>query len=418
VTGPVPDLFRPESIESTRSRLYGEVVIHRSPPTIIVTVALTVIAVLTILFVVNVRYARTERVQGVLVPVDGAARVYAMRPGIVTQLLVHDDEAVAAGQKVAVVSTESPSANGALLTQNALASIAQQSSLAEEQVRLLDRRAADDVARLDGIITGLKAQALTQEKDVDLQRQLVSSVTRSFEQIKPVVTKGYVSKLEYERRYQAVLSAQQTLGQLGQQLIATRSDIARSIKERIRARIDGQNDRVGARSNIETLRQQRGKIEGEASYGVEAPVSGRVTALQITAGRSVVPTVSLMSVIPDNAQLRADLFVPSRAIGFLKPGQEVRLMYDAFPYQRFGSFIGHVVSISRQVVAGAEIDAPFKVDGPVYRVTAVLDRQSVSAFGDALRLRPGMTLNANVVLERQSFWDWIASPVRAVSNRS
>jgi hypothetical protein len=44
--------------------------------------------------------------------------------------------------------------------------------------------------------------------------------------------------------------------------------------------------------------------------------------------------------------LQAEIYIPSRAIGFVKPGQEVRLLYDAFPYQRFGAYRGRVVAAS------------------------------------------------------------------------
>lgn len=44
------------------------------------------------------------------------------------------------------------------------------------------------------------------------------------------------------------------------------------------------------------------------------------------------------------------------------------MLYDAFPYQRFGSFKGTVRSISRVALDPRQIDAPFKIEEPVYRV--------------------------------------------------
>lgn len=116
--------------------------------------------------------------------------------------------------------------------------------------------------------------------------------------------------------------------------------------------------------------------------------------------------------------MQATLFAPSRAIGMARPGQEVRLMYDAFPYQRFGSFSGRIVAISRAVLAPDEVDAPVKLQEPVYEIHVALDRQHVEAFGQALALQPGMTLNADVVLDRRSFLDWLLEPIRAVRNRA
>ena len=49
-----------------------------------------------------------------------------------------------------------------------------------------------------------------------------------------------------------------------------------------------------------------------------------------------------MTLTPRGGALRAELYVPSRAIGFVKSGQRVRLLYDAFPYQKFGPAWGEV----------------------------------------------------------------------------
>ena len=116
--------------------------------------------------------------------------------------------------------------------------------------------------------------------------------------------------------------------------------------------------------------------------------------------------------------MQATLYAPSRAIGMARVGQPVRLMYDAFPYQRFGTFTGHIVRISHSVLAPDEVDAPVKLQDPVYEVRVALDRQRIDAFGEALALEPGMTLSADVILDRRSFLDWILKPIRAVQARS
>ena len=61
-----------------------------------------------------------------------------------------------------------------------------------------------------------------------------------------------------------------------------------------------------------------------------------MSALQASLGQAVDPAKPLMTLTPRGGALRAELYVPSRAIGFVKTGQRVRLLYDAFPYQKFG----------------------------------------------------------------------------------
>ena len=61
---------------------------------------------------------------------------------------------------------------------------------------------------------------------------------------------------------------------------------------------------------------------------------------------------------------------------------------------------------------------PLKLEEAVYRVTVALDGQAVTAYGDKVPLQPGMTLQANIVLERQSFLSWLLQPLNAVLKRT
>ncbi len=412
------DLFRTAAVDNQVRRLHGDVVLQPSAPSRIITLVILIVVAFAMAWVVLARYARTEPAKGILVPVDGAAKIYAMRPGVISAFMVKEGDIVKAGQKLALVTLETPKATGAFGTLEALESLRIQRVLADEQLGLSQQRSTTDAARLAGVIRGLRQQESTIVDQKELQREMVVSTAATFDQLASVVAKGFVSKLEYERRKQSALAAQQELSRLDQQLASTRSDIMRVANERSGIRLDGQNQRALAKSAIEGLLQQRSRVEGEASYLIEAPVSGRVTAVQTGVGQTVGSSVPLMVVMPEGARLRVDIFVPSRAIGFIKRGQEVRLLYDAFPYQRFGSFGARVDTISRVAVAGGETNAPFKIDEPVYRITALPERQQVLAYGKPVPLQSGMTLVANIVLERQTFLDWFLSPLRAVANRN
>jgi membrane fusion protein len=125
-----------------------------------------------------------------------------------------------------------------------------------------------------------------------------------------------------------------------------------------------------------------------------------------------------MYVLGGDAQLEVELYAPSRAIGFARAGQDVRLMYDAFPYAQFGSFKGRIATISRTAMAPGEIDAPVKLAEPAFRVRVRLDSQAIEAFGAAYAIEPGMTLKANLVLEKQSLLGWLLEPINAVRRRT
>ena len=121
-----------------------------------------------------------------------------------------------------------------------------------------------------------------------------------------------------------------------------------------------------------------------------------------------------MTIVPANSKLRAELAVPTSAVGFLRPGQDVRLAVDAIPYQRFGTVKGRIIT-----VAGS----PVSRQGPqgsvlaVYPVTVALTQTSVLAFGRQQVLVSGMTLSARIVTEKQSLLEWLFEPLFAVRKR-
>jgi membrane fusion protein len=109
--------------------------------------------------------------------------------------------------------------------------------------------------------------------------------------------------------------------------------------------------------------------------------------------------------------------VPSRAIGFVEPGQAVRLLYDAFPYTRFGAHGGEVVSVGRSILAPEELDAPARSREPVYKVRVRPDRGAVTAYGREVPLQAGMALEADLRLERRRLWRWLFEPILALRGR-
>jgi membrane fusion protein len=126
---------------------------------------------------------------------------------------------------------------------------------------------------------------------------------------------------------------------------------------------------------------------------------------------------TVAAIVPAGSRLQAELFVPSRAAGFIRPGQEVRLMYDAFPHQTFGASIGRVAEISRTVLAPSEVTSGLELREPVFRVRVNLDREEVEAYGEHIPLQAGMSLRADLIIDRRTLIEWLLDPVYAAARR-
>ena len=165
------------------------------------------------------------------------------------------------------------------------------------------------------------------------------------------------------------------------------------------------------------MAQEQGEYAPQRSYVVTAPADGIATALLAERGYAAQPDQPLVSLLPVETHLEAQLLVPSQSIGFLAAGQTVYVRHEAFPYQRFGSYRGSVTEISRTLLLPGETTLPVKLEEPVYRVTVMLDSQTVKAYGQDFPLQAGMLLEADVWLERRKLYQWLLDPLYSVVGR-
>ncbi len=411
-------LFRPEVVEHRAQRLHGEVVLSQPMSTSAIVVVLAAVMVAVSVWLALGSFARTETARGTLVTIKPSTKVVATAPGVVTSLIVFEGARVKRGERLASLILERRAEDGHGFASGRLETLSARMAIAKSQMRLETARLTAERNRLTTAIESAKTEARQLDDQIALQLEMVASNKNMIVQIGPVVERGFVSRNDLERRRQTFLSSQQVLASLKQQRI-----VATSRAEQSRAELDVLANQSATqvdtlRSSSLELKQQEIQLRGEQSYSLLAPIDGIVTALQTAQGRSTSSGATLMTIIPEGTRLRAEVYAPSRAIGLVQPGQEARLLYDAFPYQRFGSFGGHIATVSRIAIDPQENETAIEAKEPVYRVVVDLDRQSVAAYGANAPLQAGMTLTANIVLERQSFIAWLLTPLRAIMNRT
>lgn len=411
-------LFRDEVNLSDSARLHGEIVLNRSISASVMVAALCFIVALVSAWLALGTFARIETVQGILATERPVAKVIASEGGLVRELLVREGQQVRQGDRIAVIRLDRRGLSGSDLAASGNEAAQARKGLALSQQQVSQQRVQAERERLHQQIETDQRQVAGLNEKIALQAQVVESNQGIFDQIETVVQRGFVSKVEYERRHQALLNARQALADLKQQVIIRSGSAAQARAQLAGLDAESRQAALDSQSNVLAIAQQQLQFEGQEGYVITAPISGRITALQTGVGRSASPAVPLLSIVPDGTVVKAELYAPSRAIGLVKPGQETRLLFDAFPYERFGSFGGRIESVSRAIIDPRETEVPLKLEGPVYKVVVTLQDQSVAAADGAIALQPGMTLKANIVLERQSFLQWLLRPLNTVTRRT
>ena len=135
------------------------------------------------------------------------------------------------------------------------------------------------------------------------------------------------------------------------------------------------------------------------------------------AGKLAIAGQPLFSLIPEGASLQADLYVPSRAAGFIREGSKALMQYQAYPHQKFGSHEGVVTKISRTAVAGNELPFPVPQGDLFYVATVQLNKQTVTAYGKEERLQSGMVVDASILQDRRTLFEWVFEPLYSITGK-
>lgn len=412
------DLFRPEAVSHYSSRLTGSVMLRSSIASRWIAAGLIGIVVTVLLLASLASYARKETVSGWLIPPAGLIRQSAQNGGVIQALHVQEGEVVKAGQPIATVRLSQTLAAGDSYNLLAEAYRAQRSASEDHAA------AAREMLDAERLALERQRSALAQElgearRRVSLQRERLRLAQAEVSRAEPIAEKGFLPGSELEARRSAALQADQTLSEMTATSLSLERQIAEVVARLRSIPIDVRTAQAEARSAEAGIDQQLTQAQSQSTYVVTASVAGRVAALPAALGQAMNAGGVVAILTPVDAALEAELYVPSRAAGFVRSGQEVRLMYQAFPFQKFGAGDAHVVSVSRTVLAPAEVQMPGStIDEPVFRVRAKLSRTSVAAYGDSFPLQPGMLLNADIIIERRSLIEWLLDPLYAAGRRT
>jgi membrane fusion protein len=412
------ELFRPQAVDHQRHRLDGQVVLAAPLPTMLLGGLLIVAVALAVAFASLATYSRKEEVPGWIVPDAGLIRVTARQAGVVEALQASEGREVRAGQAVATLRLSSDVAGGdagqSLIRQLTAEGDADQAQGRAARAKIDDQAA--ELASRRGLLVGELAEArgriaVLEEKQKLAQAQVDRGTS--------LLQRGFLSPAAMDSLKSAVLAAAQDASEARSAALDLRRQIDDLDHERAGLAADLASVDAQARQSQASLRQRQVEAESQSNLVATSPIDGRIVAVPVVLGQAVTNGATMAVVTPTGSRLSAELYAPSRAAGFIRAGQEVRLQYQAFPYQTFGTGRGVVTSVSSTVLAPSEIAIPgLVVREPVFRLRVALARPDVEAYGRATPLQPGMLLTAEVVIDHRSLLQWILDPLYAVGRRT
>lgn len=408
-------LFRQEALDFQQNkRQWGEVASLQPFSLSVLSWSMAAAAATVVCFLFFAQYSRKETTIGYLTPTSGTAKIFAPQRGTIKQVLVEEGQAVQEGDPLLTVETNQISADGIDVNASMLGTLLSQKELLSKHMAAEEQRAGSESERLVASLRSLESEISQLQGQLQLQTQRLGVAESDVAAVEQLRSKGYMTEVEFKRRRVKMLEEKQAVGALNQQLTSRQSQLTEAQFLLQQSPTVMAQKVQSLRNEIAATEQRIAEINGRRAYVLRAPTSGRVSTLQATIGQSVETQRLQLEIIPNDAELQAQLFVPARAIGFVQPGQKVRILYDAFPYQHFGTYSGHVTKISQTILTSSDAAGPISLKEPAYRVTAALDRADVDAYGKHLALQPDMLLKADIILEKRSLISWLISPITSV----
>jgi HlyD family secretion protein len=379
---------------------------------------------------------------GKLMPRSYLKIVQPAEAGIVKEILVQEGERVKAGQVLIRMDTTLAAADQTSLRQEY-----QRKSLAlrrmdaelggksltraadepdalfrEGHAQYLANRQALAAAIAQEQATGEHARqeiSVAQETKIKLE-QVIPHYRDQDEAYRKLVNKGFAGKLVGTDKTRELIEKEQDLR--AQTFIIAREEAAvnQSDKRIAQIRSDYQKNLRAERAEVaeraEKLRQELAKQGHRGSLlELKAPQDGLVKDLAThTIGTVTQPGSILMTLVPAADTLRAEVWLSNDDVGFVRPGQAVKIKLAAFQFQKYGMLEGKVEQVAADAAEQQDnSNHPDKPQQPLaYRTLVSLDAQRLETSGGIYPLAPGMQASAEIRLGERSVLEYLLSPVQ------
>lgn len=417
-------LFRAEALEVRKIKWMGQVVLIPPLSFALLTGFAVAMALSVVLFFVWGSYTKRSTIAGQLLSSTGQLKVRVPQYGVVLEKFVQEGQYVEKGTKLLSVSSERYGSDATPF----------QAEISS-QLRLRRHSLLDEIGKqkflqfeerknLTSKVSSLQVEVSILVKQITGQQKLVALASDATRRYNGLMEKGYISMDQLQQRQSELLGQRQSLQSLDrehtalqQQLVERRSELS-SLDSRHANELASQ-DRL-----LSLIDQELAESESKRMLMITAPESGVVTAVMAEVGQTLDSTRSVMSIVPVNAKLIAELYAPSKSIGFIKIGDPVLVRYQAYPYQKFGQHHGRVASISLATISLSElvnisssIPGVGKEGEQFYRIQVELKEQNIVTYGKSQVLKSGMLLEADVLQENRRLYEWVLEPLYSLTGK-
>lgn len=419
---------------------------ERPPP----FVARTVLYALVLFIAAMVLWASLAQVDQIVIAqgrVITSAQTIVIQPletGVIRELRVKVGQAVKKGEVVATLDPTFSTADVAQIRQRRESLNAEIARLEAEsrdkryaatagnadsalQAEMFDKRAAEyasrlkgfeaDIARTDADLKGTTKSREVLKARLDSVRQIekMKDDLKDRQFVSPMaVLESREKRLEVETAYEDSVNKSQQLKEQLAQARHNRDAFVRQWRQKVL------EDLLKAQRERDALQEQLTKAERRNTLvELVSPVDATVLELNKRSAGSVAKEAEpLVTLVPADSSLEAEIQIAADDVGFVRKGDLVRIKIDAFPFQKHGtipgtlsvvgadSFLAEGGSGAAAAAGNARAGNRAFFPGRVAELENTLTRVPPDT-----RLTPGMTLTAEIKIGQRSVMSYFLYPL-------
>ena len=385
--------------------------------------------------------------QGKLVPQSFLKIVQPAEQGIVREILVKDGDTVTQGQTLVRMDARLSDADKSVVENELRMRSLQLRRIDAELAEVpLARMREDDAVLFAQVEAQYRARRQAYRDAVDTEKSLLAKSKQDLQVAQEIEGKlsktvpiyreqaegwdrlareGFAGKLMALDRQRLYVENAQDLRAQAHNIESLRASVAQSVTRLAQItsnyRQQLQNERVEAEGQRHRSLQELDKQQHRSGLlELKAPQAGIVKDLAThTPGTVVAPGTILLTLVPQNEPLVAEVWINNADAGFVQPNQKTRVKLAAYPFQKYGMLDGAVRHISADAQEKSNEPGSAKpFQEAAYRALIGLNANHLASQGAKLQLVPGMLVNAEIHLGTRSVIEYLLSPVQKVTHEA
>lgn len=414
-------LFRIEVLQAQADHGYGETLKIKPIRFAVYSIGTLVIIIALAIYLSLSTFTRKYTVQGLIQPSGGEVTLSTSRGGTVFKVFMAEGDQVFEGQELIEIRRGEWTQSGEAHLENYKELNTQKDLLTTRlnntvKVFALERSSLErDKETLDISLSLL-------EKQIALNHQKNSNIEKSLKAKKNLMDRGLLSQELYATQENDYLSQLEKYNSLLLEQNTKKIQLAGLENQLGNLNLTQQEQLISLKELLSSKNQEIIQAQAQQRTILRSPISGRVITMYARRGDQVSPQSNLVVLSDSDYKLMGDLYIPSRSIGFVKPGLEVLIKYDAFPYQKFGLYKARIFSVSETIYSPNDLQTrlniPITIQEPSYRVRIDLEKQYVLNGETQVPLQNGMSMIAEIEYDRRTLIEWLLSPLQSIKGKT